>query len=303
MLIFVFLDGIGLGPDEPTNPFSTTDLPGFQQLVGGRMLKGVEVDLPEHQVRAIDAGLGISGLPQSATGQTALFTGVNAPQLEGMHISAFPTQVLRDAIAQHSVLKRAQESGFKVTFANAYSPKYWDSIYQRRNRHSATTWTTMAAGLRFRDFDDLNRGEAVYWDITHEIARASHAPELPYVEASEAGRRLAALTTDHDFVLYENFLPDLTGHRRLDWTPAEALHRIDDMLIGLLSNLPEQATLLITSDHGNLEDTSTRGHTYNAVPLIVKGPGAHHFSDIRDLTGITPAILDYLQSSRAISPN
>lgn len=303
MLIFVFLDGIGLGSDEPSNPFSTTALPGFQQLAGGRLLNGVDVDLPDHQVRSIDASLGVGGLPQSATGQTALFTGVNASELEGMHISAFPTQALRETIAEHSILKRAQESGFKVTFANAYSSKYWSSIYQRRNRHSATTWSNMAAGLRFRDFDDLNRGEAVYWDITHEIARAGHAPELPYVEASEAGRRLATLSFDHDFVLYENFLPDLTGHRRLDWTPSETLQRIDDMLIGLLNNLPEQATLLITSDHGNLEDTSTRGHTYNAVPLIVKGPGAFHFANVHDLTGVTPAILNYLQALNAITAN
>ena len=297
MLLFIFLDGIGLGPDDPTNPFSTTDLPGFKQLAGDRLLQGVKMDQPDYRVSAIDAGLGIEGLPQSATGQTALFTGVNAPQLEGMHISAFPTKALRDTIAQHSLLKQAQEAGFKVTFANAYSSHYWQSVYQRRNRHSATTWTTMAAGLRFRDFDDLSRGEAVYWDITHEIARDHHAPELPYVEAQEAGRRLAALTASHDLVLYENFLPDLTGHRRLDWTPAETLRRIDDMLIGLIRHLPEQATLLITSDHGNLEDTSTRGHTYNPVPLIAKGPGASFFGSVHDLTGITPAILDYLHAA------
>jgi hypothetical protein len=220
-----------------------------------------------------------------------------------MHISAFPTQALRNIIAQHSVLKLSKESGFKVTFANAYSPQYWDSIFQRRNRHSATTWSTLAAGLRFRDFEDLKRGEAVYWDITHEIARAGHARHLTYVEPDEAGRRLAMLTSEHDLVLYESFLPDLTGHRRINWTPAETLQRIDNMLIGLLRNLPKQATLLITSDHGNLEDTSTRGHTYNAVPLIVKGPGAFHFADIHDLTGITPAILNYLQAFYTRSAN
>lgn len=297
MLLFIFLDGLGLGPDAPTNPFSSIDLPGFEQLVRARLLQGVRIDRPDHWVSAIDAGLGVAGLPQSATGQTALFTGVNASQLEGMHISAFPTEALRETLAQHSLLKQAQEAGFKVTFANAYSPQYWQSVYQRRNRHSATTRATMAAGLRFRDFDDLGRGEAVYWDITHEIARARHAPELPYVLAQEAGRRLAALTASHDLVLYENFLPDLTGHRRLDWTPAETLRRIDDMLLGVLRHLPAQATLLITSDHGNLEDTSTRGHTYNPVPLIVKGSGAVYFRDVHDLTGVTPAILACLRAA------
>ena len=67
-------------------------------------MAGHTVDQPQHLFWPIDAALGIEGLPQSATGQTALFTGVNAPQLVGMHISAFPTQDLRDTIAKHSFL-------------------------------------------------------------------------------------------------------------------------------------------------------------------------------------------------------
>jgi len=216
-----------------------------------------------------------------------------------MHISAFPTRALREAIAEHSILKRAAEAGYRVTFANAFSQAYWESAQRRRNRHSATTWTNIAAGLPFRDMDDLARGEAVYWDITHEIARASYAPDLPLVEAEEAGRRLANLLRDYDLVLYETFLPDLAGHRRIDWSPAETMRRIDDMLAGVLQNLPVGATMLITSDHGNLEDPSTKGHTYNAVPLIVWGPDADGFSAVHDLTGVTPAILAYLDRARS----
>jgi len=294
MLLFVFLDGVGVGPDQPGNPFAGGDLPGFSALCGGRLVAGRQVSSAIHLFRPIDAGLGVEGLPQSATGQTALFTGVNAPQLVGMHISAFPTQALRDTINAESFLKRANEAGYRVTFANAYSPQYWELAASRRNRHSATTWTNMAAGLRFRDLDDLQRGDAVYWDITHEVARSSYAPDLPYVSALEAGRRLAALTSKHDVVLWETFLPDLTGHRRLPWTPMEALTRIDEMLQALLAHLPTEATIVITSDHGNIEDPSTKGHTYNPVPLIVWGPGVPFFQDVQDLTGITPAILSYL---------
>lgn len=299
MLLFIFLDGIGIGPDHPSNPFAANPLPAFAQLCGGAMVAGRQIDPapangPQHLFRPIDATLGIDGLPQSATGQTTLFTGVNAPRLAGMHISAFPTQALRDAIAQHSFLKLAHENGHRATFANAYSPHYWQMAAKRRHRHSATTWTNIAANLPFRDFDHLARGEAVYWDITHEIARASYAPDLNYVPPREAGRRLAALTARHDIVLYETFLPDLAGHRRIPWSPAETLERIDLMLQGLLETLPAEATLLITSDHGNLEDPTVKGHTYNPVPLIVWGPGAALFTAVHDLTGITPAILRYL---------
>ncbi len=264
-------------------------------LAGGKLLAGREVLTERQLFRPIDAGLGVDGLPQSATGQTALFTGVNAPQLVGMHVSAFPTQALRDTINERSFLKQATDSGFRVTFANAYSPQYWQLSASRRNRHSATTWTNMAAGLRFRDLDDLERGDAVYWDITHEVARGSYAPDLPLVAASEAGRRLAALTAQHDAVLWETFLPDLTGHRRLPWAPVDALSRIDEMLQALVAGLPADATLVISSDHGNIEDPTTKGHTYNPVPLIVWGPGVSFFHDVHDLTGVTPAILTYLE--------
>ena len=50
-------------------------------------------------------------------------------------------------------------------------------------------------------------------------------------------------------------------------------------------------TLVITSDHGNLEDVSVKTHTRNPVPLIAMGPSAYAFDAVRDLSGITPAIL------------
>ena len=303
MLLFLFLDGVGMGADNASNPLAAADYPALQTLSAGRLVAGRTVERNDHIVRAIDACLGVEGLPQSATGQTTLFTGVNAPQLVGMHISAFPTQALRDTIAQHSIFKRARHAGRNVTFANAYSDHYWEMSSRRRNRHSATTWSVMAADLPFRDFADLARGEAVYWDITHEVARASYAPDLPDIASAEAGRRLAALAAHHDFVLWETFLPDLVGHRRLPWTPAEMLTRLDGMIAGLLASLPSSVTLLITSDHGNLEDPATKGHTYNPVPLIVRGPGAGYFAGVHDLTGVTPAILDYLQHVHSAAPS
>jgi bisphosphoglycerate-independent phosphoglycerate mutase (AlkP superfamily) len=52
--------------------------------------------------------------------------------------------------------------------------------------------------------------------------------------------------------------------------------------------------VLITSDHGNLEDLSTRRHTANPVPgLVVGAPGLRqNFCDgLNDLTGIAERIL------------
>ncbi len=95
---------------------------------------------------AVDACLGVPGLPQSATGQTALFTGVNAPALVGDHVTAYPTTRLREVIAEHSLLKRARESGATVAFANAHSQPFWDLVDEGKRRLGASTLTALAAG-------------------------------------------------------------------------------------------------------------------------------------------------------------
>jgi len=247
-------------------------------------------------VKGIDATLGVSGLPQSASGQTTLFTGVNAARAAGFHVPAYPIKPLTTLLAQFSVLKQAKALGRRVTFANAYGDAYWQ---RKRPRHSATTLAAMAADIPFRNERNLMAGKAIYWDITREVARASYAPHLQVIPPEEAGRHLGRLLDEYDFVLYETFLPDLAGHRRLPWAPEEVLHRIDGLLRGVLETLSSEVTLVITSDHGNFENIASRSHTTHPVPLIVSGPAAGYFTDILDLTGVTPAILQALQDTRS----
>ena len=106
-ILFIFVDGVGLAPSGTDNPLSQVPMPYLDELLGGPMvLSGDQSDsvggrshaILAHNglvLRAVDACLGVPGLPQSATGQTALFTGVNAPALVGDHITAFPTQRLK----------------------------------------------------------------------------------------------------------------------------------------------------------------------------------------------------------------
>ena len=92
-IILIFIDGLGLGLDDPEiNPLLTADLSNIQNLLQvGPTQKAVGPGIirPNWIIKAIDARLGVSGLPQSATGQTTLFTGVNAPKITGRHINAF----------------------------------------------------------------------------------------------------------------------------------------------------------------------------------------------------------------------
>ncbi|MGI8884009.1 MAG: hypothetical protein ACR2IA_07185 [Pyrinomonadaceae bacterium] len=55
----------------------------------------------------------------------------------------------------------------------------------------------------------------------------------------------------------------------------------------------ENTTVILTSDHGNIEDLSVRNHTLNDVPTIVWGREKNSVAGrIKDLTDITPAILN-----------
>jgi len=297
-ICFVFLDGVGLAPPGIHNPLSQADMPCLRKLLGRPLVTGPVVDRPGLLFRPLDARLGVDGLPQSATGQTALLTGVNAVAQVGRHLSAYPPPSLQEILASHSILKQVADAGLSATFANAYTSTYWQHVQERRLRHSVTTWANLAAKLPFRDLGDLARGEAVYWDITHRFMREHLGlKQLPLIEPQEAGRRLAILTTYYHFVLFESFLPDLLGHRRLDKSPETILRILDGFFWGLLTYLPENATVVISSDHGNVEDDSVRTHTANPVPLIVVGPGSQAFRKATAITDVTPAILDWLTNN------
>jgi hypothetical protein len=272
-------------------------MPVLREILGGPLVDAQMVEADDLLLSPLDALLGVSGLPQSATGQTALFTGINAARLAGAHVPAFPTPVLRKAISEHSLLKKVSDLGLRATFANAFSDSYWERVEQGRLRHSASTLATMAGGLTLRTLRDLRRGEAVYWDITHDVMHLVLREDVERVQPEEAGRRLAALSASHDLVLFESFLTDLAGHRRLPWPTEQVLALLDRFLSGLITSLPADATLVLTSDHGNVEDSTTRAHTTNPVPLLAVGPGAKTFRTAQSITDVAPAIVRWLNGA------
>jgi 2,3-bisphosphoglycerate-independent phosphoglycerate mutase len=265
-------------------------MPHLQDLLGGPLVLDEvgQNDTPSHvTLRALDACLGVPGLPQSATGQTALFTGVNAAALAG-----YPTAALREVIAEHSLLKRAARAGARILFANAHSERFWQMIRDKKRRLGASTLTALAAGEPIPTLSDLLEGRAVLWDITHEIAARYLDYDLPPVAPEEAGARLARLAGEYDLVLFESFLPDLAGHRRIE--PEWVLSRLDGFLGGILAHRSPDTTLVLSSDHGNLEDATTKGHTTNPVPLLAVGPAAGRFRGATAITDVAPAILSAL---------
>ncbi len=291
-VVLVFLDGVGLGEADGRNPFFDPGLPRLRARPSRALVRGCAGEDGDLLCRELDATLGVPGLPQSATGQTALFTGLNAPARIGGHRTGYPSSDLIAMLKEHSLFVRARAAGFRPTFANAYSELYWELVAQRRLRPSVTTWMNRLAGLPFRTFEDLMAGRALLWDITHtfagEWARRHRRPfpELPPVEPEEAARRLLRLLGE----------ADLVGHRHLP--PEPVLEVLDRFLGALLADRPPEATLIVTSDHGNMEDLTTRLHTENPVPLLVAGPGAAVFREATSLLDLTPGILKILGAVR-----
>jgi 2,3-bisphosphoglycerate-independent phosphoglycerate mutase len=280
-------------------------MPWARQQLNGPMVAGVSGRASaEFLFQGIDACLGVNGIPQSATGQTTLFTGVNASQLLGYHLPAFPNERLAQVIQEHSIFKRIAQLGHQVTFANAYRPDYFAWAEKQRRPHSASTLSIGAAAVPFRTLADLQKGEALCWDITNEFLQATPEYAVPVVSGEIAGQRLGELTRTHDLVLYESFKTDLLGHRRNLAASIDFLNIIDAFLQSVVQHRPAGTSVLITSDHGNIEDLSTGNHTRNQVPLWVFGPLAEPMKDARSIIDVPKCLVDYFaRDSARHSPN
>jgi hypothetical protein len=300
-VLVCFLDGVGLGPDDPlTNPLARASTPALREVLGGPLVAPGTLERDGALLRAADAALGVPGLPQSATGQTALLCGVNAPAAEGRHVSAYPTQGLRALLRQHSLFARLARRGRRVALANAYSPEYFAAIAARRLRMAAVTFAAQAAGVRLRSVDDLRRGRAVFHDLTHARLRA-WGYDLPALTPRESGRRLARLAADYDLTFFEFFLTDLAAHGRIALCTDDVVGMVDDLVAGVLEVRGPATTVVVTSDHGNLEDERSLQHTTNPVPVLAVGPGRAAFRDVRAITDVAPAILALLAAGDEVS--
>jgi 2,3-bisphosphoglycerate-independent phosphoglycerate mutase len=241
---------------------------------------------------ATDACLGVPGLPQSATGQTALLTGINAAAHLGRHLNGHPNQKLRNLLARESIFMKLQALGFSVAFANCYQPEFFARMPRRI---SATTSACLSAGMRLNTLDDLRIGRAVYQDFTHAWLRA-RGVDIQLLPPEQAGANLAAITREYDFTLYEHFLTDLAGHSRDLGRGLQVAKDLERFLFGVLENVDlKRQTVLLSSDHGNFEDFSTKSHTRNPVYTISWGKSrAQLASRVKCITDITPALVELL---------
>ena len=292
-LVLLFLDGVGLGPRDPElNPLVAADTPVIAGLIGGQLHEAAgPITTSDVVFRSLDATMGFDGLPQSATGQTAILTGNNAAAAMSRHYGPWPGPTLRKMLAAGTLF----DVGVRVAgaaLANAYPAGYFAAQTRRRYRPSAVVFAATESGLGLRVLEDYKSGNAVAADLTgeHFVGLDSEAVRAGPEGSAQALVRVAA---ENSFTMLDIWLTDHYGHRQ-DHASGKALIERFDAFLGALVEGPRSlvadgATVLVTSDHGNLEDLSSGSHTRNEVPLLVVGPGAAEFEAAAGLPDIATA--------------
>ncbi len=297
VVLFVFVDGVGAGSRDPDrNPLARGEflLSRFEDGSGAPLPAGGRASLA-------DASLGVAGRPQSATGQAALLTGENAPRLLGRHLLGFPNAILCDLLRRRSLFRALVRAGRSAAFANAYPVAYLRALGMgsggepeldvsgRRARAAAAMVAWAAAGGRFRTWADAREGRGLTHDVTGRRARARGA-DVPLRTPEAAAEVLRGVARAHDLTVFEFFDTDEAGHARSMEAALDALGRVDALLRALVAGMGSDDALVVASDHGNVEDVTTRNHTLSPVPVLGFGRAAAEVAGVRDLTHVAPVL-------------
>lgn len=294
-VVFLFIDGVGLGQAKDSNPFYNTVYPGFSAMAGKQSFtqKAQEVTETLHLFKSVDANLGVEGLPQSGTGQTALFSGKNASKEIGKHFGPFPHSGIRHLLKKQSLFLKAQQLGKSCQFINAYPDIFFKKV-QETGRWSCTTLMTKNADLRLNETKDVKNERALTAELTQKAWQEKLNIDVPEISPGQAANRLLERSNDTDLLLHEYYLTDKAGHSQKLKTADQYLSDYSKFLQQLIDQANKDTTIVLCSDHGNIEDLSTKTHSRNKVPLFAYGKGARNFEQASSIMDVTPGIIKTL---------
>jgi len=296
-ILMVFLDGVGIGKrDYQFNPFFKYGFKAFEKIFGNiPSLDNQRLTNGTHFLFPTDANLGIEGLPQSGTGQAALFCGFNAPKFVGKHFGPYPYSTTIPILEKESLLVHFKSKTGGSYFANAYPKAFFDYVNSGRTRLSVTTLTCQLAGIRLNRVGDVRAGKALTAELTNERWNQRLGYKLKVIKPKTAARRLLRIAEKYKFTLYEYYLSDHIGHLRLANEFEKLFTELDEFLFTLLDEVDSKKMfLVICSDHGNLEELSVKTHTRNPALTITAGKAAKEIAEsVSDITQIKQALLNY----------
>lgn len=295
-VLFLFIDGIGLAEEGVYNPLISPEWEAFERLTNGSGLIPLEkpVHTDEISFFSVDANLGVKGLPQSGTGQASLFSGENAALLAGRHFGPYPHSRTKALLEERSLFHQAAHKGFTAHFINAYPDIFFKQM-NRRNRWTCTTLMASSAGQQLNGLAEVKQGLSVTAEIIQDAWREKLNLDVPEIQPETAAERMIRAAEKYDLVLYEYYLTDKAGHKRDREMSRSLLTTLNRFLVHILDNMESGMSIVLCSDHGNLEDLSVKTHTRNPVPLIVYGNGGNQTVpavSIMDLPGIILSLLD-----------
>lgn len=299
-VIFLFLDGVGLGANDPAhNPLVAGRLPTLHALLDGQppVAATGRYSAAAAELIPADAQLGVAGRPQSATGQAAILTGINAPARLGEHYGPRPDARVRAVLDEGSIFRRLQDRGHSPYFCNAYPQGYFDAVNRGKRLLSAVPYAATVGGQRLLNHQDLEAGRALAADFTNQSwrERLGYA-DAPVFTPRGGGAALWQLAQPYDFVFFEHWMTDVLGHQQQIDEAVAVLQRFDGFLAGLMdaANLSE-TLIIVSSDHGNVEDCSHGKHTQNPALTLLVGAERHRYAaqieTIADFAGVIEAFL------------
>ncbi|EYB69016.1 metalloprotein [Deinococcus phoenicis] len=276
-LVWLALDGLGYPGDAPDGSVWEAALPTLRPLIEAG--------------RALDATLGVPGLPQSGTGQACWLTGLDAVRAmgepgKGEHFGPHPGPTLQRLLRAEALPARLAQAGARLALANHYPPAYFAAQVggqtggqtggqsgrtgAQRPRLGCFPFSFLAAGL------PLNPPGVPPVPATLGLGYADPWPEqTPLTEVTRLGTALALAARTHDLIVCDLWFGDHLGHRGRTPTPPPVLRagrayleRVDALLTGLLD---AGARVVLSSDHGNLEDLRVKAHTLARVPFAGVG--------------------------------
>jgi len=299
-VIFLFLDGVGLGADNPaTNPLAADSYPTLTHLLTGHKPVAHTGHLTTAHASLIptDATLTVAGRPQSATGQATILTGVNVAAELGEHYGPRPDRRVRSALQRGTIFTKLQAMGLQSFFCNAYPPGYFDAINRGRRLLSAIPYAATFAGQALPTVHSLRRGWALAADFTNAGWREQMGfRDIPTYSPNSAGAQLWQIAQPYHFTFFEHWQTDIIGHRG-DLAAAIAnFQRFDGFLNGLLAVADLHETLIIVAaDHGNVEECDHGKHTTNpALTVLLGAEHAQYAQQIRRLDDFVPVIVNFL---------
>ncbi len=291
----IFIDGVGIGKaDKINNPFFRYNFKTFTGVFGAIPHLGEQyLESKNTFVFPVDPLLGVEGIPQSGTGQTSIFCGINAPKLIGKHFGPYPYSTLVPAIKEKNIFREFLRRKKKTAFVNAYPQVFFDYVNSGRTRLSVTTLSCLLSGVRLNRIADLHKGNALSAEIDNERLVNRLDYKLPIIQPLTAAKRLLRIAEENHFTLFEIFHTDHLGHgRNIDML--EYFSRVlDEFLYSVILNIPKSVTLFVCSDHGNYEDLSIKMHTMNPAFALSAGKNAKFlFQKIKSLVDIKKAVME-----------